>query len=159
MDKIFLLLTVYQLKHFLADYPLQFEFMLEKFHPRIRKWVPALATHCLVHGAFTLAIVIAVGSSAYWLAALDFIAHFVMDRVKASPKLLGRFKALSAREYFNLVHPKWHPDDMSHEGRTRHNEIKAQLLRSNKYFWWCLGIDQMVHHLTHYFIIWRIVTP
>tara|TARA_B100000749_G_scaffold84052_1_gene63911 strand:+ start:56137 stop:56529 length:393 start_codon:yes stop_codon:yes gene_type:complete len=25
-------------------------------------------------------------------------------------------------------------------------------------FWWCFGIDQMVHHFTHYFIIYKVVT-
>ncbi|MEZ4873201.1 MAG: hypothetical protein R2827_13360 [Bdellovibrionales bacterium] len=25
-------------------------------------------------------------------------------------------------------------------------------------FWWAFGLDQMVHHFTHYFIIYKIVT-
>lgn len=32
-------------------------------------------------------------------------------------------------------------------------------IKSNTYFWWALGLDQMVHHLTHYvfiaMIVWR----
>jgi len=27
----------------------------------------------------------------------------------------------------------------------------------NKFFWWSLGVDQMAHHLTHYFIIYMIL--
>jgi hypothetical protein len=25
-------------------------------------------------------------------------------------------------------------------------------------FWWILGLDQMLHHLTHLWIIWMIIT-
>ena len=55
-------------------------------------------------------------------AFIDFTLHFIMDRVKASPNILGRFK----------------PD--------------------NKYFWWALGGDQAWHHLTHYLIIYLVIT-
>lgn len=27
----------------------------------------------------------------------------------------------------------------------------------NKYFWWLLGVDQMLHYLTYVFIIWMAV--
>ena len=27
----------------------------------------------------------------------------------------------------------------------------------NKFFWWALGFDQMLHHLTHYFFIFMIL--
>ena len=27
---------------------------------------------------------------------------------------------------------------------------------SRKSFWVCFGFDQMTHHLTHYYIIWRL---
>ena len=29
---------------------------------------------------------------------------------------------------------------------------------TKKSYWNCLGFDQMVHHLTHYFIIWSLVS-
>jgi len=32
-----------------------------------------------------------------------------------------------------------------------------QKLRSNTKFWRALGWDQKVHHLTHYYIIWRLI--
>ena len=61
-----------------------------------------------------------------------------MDRVKASPKMLGKFKALTANEFISAT-----------------DEQKL----NNKYFWWSLGLglDQAVHHLTHYFIIYLLV--
>lgn len=35
--------------------------------------------------------------------------------------------------------------------------LAATKLQSNKFFWWSLGLDQMVHHLTHYIIIYLII--
>ena len=117
-----LLLVVFQIKHFLADYPLQNSYMLGKFK---RGWdflIP-LVSHCLVHASLTLLIISSIASLeiAFCLAFLDFVVHFVMDKIKADHRLLGRFK----------------PDQAK--------------------FWYSLGLDQMVHHLTHYFIIYYVV--
>jgi hypothetical protein len=113
------LLLVFQIKHFLADYPFQGKYMLGKFKGGT-EWILPLLAHASVHAAFTFIIAFVFSqkiSTAFWLGVLDLVIHFTMDRIKASPNLLGRFK----------------PD--------------------NKYFWWALGFDQMVHHVTHYFII------
>ncbi len=132
---LFELLLIFQVKHFLADFPLQGSYMLGKFM-RGYKWILPLSAHCLVHAIFTLVICLYFTPSiALSMAMLDFAAHFIMDRVKASPNLLGRFKALSAKEY------------MASSNQER---------RSNIYFWWSLGGDQMWHHCTHYFIIWNM---
>jgi hypothetical protein len=115
------LLVIYQLKHFLADFPLQGQYMLGKFKGGT-EWVLPLGAHALVHLLFTAAIVLACGRpELLWLASLDFGVHFCVDRLKASPRLGGR----------------WKP--------------------TQPYFWWALGADQMAHHLTHYFIIWRLL--
>lgn len=119
---IWKLLVVYQLKHFLADFPLQGRYMLGKFKSGT-EWILPLAAHASVHAAFTAIIVTAAHrTELLWLAALDFAVHFIVDRLKASPNLGGRWKM-----------------------------DKPQ-------FWWALGADQMAHHLTHYFIIWKICT-
>lgn len=116
--EIMVLLVVYQIKHFLADYIFQGRYMLGKF--KDKGWVLPLSCHVAVHGIMTLMIALVYGSL-FWVAVgvmvLDMVVHFVMDRVKASPKMLGRFPS------------------------------------SQKEFWWSLGLDQMVHHLTHYAII------
>lgn len=124
---IFVLLCIYQLKHFISDYPLQIPFMLGKFKPDW-SFVKPLSAHAGVHAWFTYCIslvvllkvpggfVIALGFSLF-----DFVIHFLMDRIKAGPKYLGRF------------------NDMQ-----------------KPYFWWALGLDQMVHHFTHYFIIYNL---
>ncbi|MHA2280134.1 MAG: DUF3307 domain-containing protein [Promethearchaeota archaeon] len=153
---IFGLLIFFQVKHFLADYPLQGKFMLKKFSPGWEFFIP-LAAHAGVHALFTLALLLFIAPHLWYLALIDFVIHFVMDRVKAGPKYLGRFKALSGEEYMQTVRderfarppgptPSW-CDDMEEINKKR---------KHNVYFWWALGFDQMVHHVTHYYIIFAL---
>lgn len=90
---IAILLVIFQVKHFVADYPLQTSYMLGKFKP-FPQFICPLAAHAGVHAAFT--VIIAVAYQRYdlvvSLALLDFTTHFAIDRLKASPALLGRFK-------------------------------------------------------------------
>ncbi len=118
----FLLLTIYQVKHFIADFPLQREYMLRKTRAGW-DFAPPLAVHCAVHAMLTLIIIGIFAPTLWWLAMLDFVVHFIMDRIKSGPKYLGR--------YNNLHKPA---------------------------FWSCLGFDQMVHHLTHFYIVFELVT-
>src|SRR5690606_20229806 len=78
-----------------------------------------LSVHCGVHASLTLLIVVFINAQLWWLAVVDFITHFFMDRIKSGPKYLGRY------------------NDKDKPG-----------------FWNCLGFDQMVHHFTHYYIIY-----
>lgn len=119
--QVFFLFVVFQIKHFIADFPLQFPYMLRK---QISGWefIVPLSMHCGVHALLTLAICLLTVPSLWYLAVVDFVIHFVMDRIKSGPKYLGRF---------NDVH--------------------------RSAFWIALGFDQMVHHLTHTYIIYRIV--
>jgi len=129
MLDIFLLLVIFQLKHFLADYPLQTPYMLGKM--KATGWKLPLAAHAAVHALITFTIAFVFLDLSYLpdvilfaslLAMLDFTIHFLVDRVKASPSLAGKFKP------------------------------------EQSYFWWALGADQMAHHLTHYFIIAILVS-
>ena len=121
-ENIFTLLIVYQFKHFLADFPLQREYMLKKFSPNWDFFFP-LCLHCGVHAVLTLAIVIVFGiPHLWWIALVDFGIHFVMDRIKSGPRYLGRF------------------NDQEKPG-----------------YWNALGFDQMVHHLTHMYLVWIII--
>ena len=116
--------------------------MLGKFKEWPDFFKPLLA-HSLVHGLATFLIALCVNPKmAFWVALFDFKMHFVVDRVKASPKLLGRFKALSANEYRDIV--------------ASESDLLGRL-KSNTYFWWSLGADQMAHHLTHYVIIYFLL--
>lgn len=132
----YILHNIFQLKHFLADFPLQNEYMLGKF--KETGWVKPLAAHCGVHAFLTLCILTAFCgwlsyTSILLLALMDFVIHFCMDRIKASPNMLGKFKTLTKDEYLTAT-----------------DEQK----KDNKWFWWSLGGDQMVHGLTHDLIIY-----
>jgi hypothetical protein len=146
MTTIFALLVLFQFKHFIADYPLQTKYMLGKF--RTSDWVWPLAAHCGVHAGLTAMIAWFVSGNIVLVLGLglfDFLAHFVMDRIKADPALLGRFKSLNSNQFSEYSRI----DEFGSVARSK--------LRSNKLFWWSLGFDQMVHHLTNYFVIWCLV--
>jgi hypothetical protein len=99
VSDVFALLVAFQAKHFLADYPLQGRYMLGKFNER--GWVLPLASHAAVHAVGTFVIAWLFGApwlAAVLLALLDGCIHFAVDRVKASPKLLGRWN--TDRPYF-----------------------------------------------------------
>ena len=139
MTTIFTLLVIYQLKHFLADYPLQSNrYMLGKFRADWGFVLPLLA-HVGVHATGTIAVAFAFGRPIPFAAALglfDASVHFAMDRIKASPRWMGRWKPLTAAAYPTAT--------------------SAQL-RGNILFWNCLGFDQLVHHLTHYACVWAVL--
>lgn len=120
---IYTLLVLFQIKHFIADFPLQtyFPFMMGKF--KEKDWVLPLLSHAGVHFVFTfiIAIYFVNFDLALFLAVTDMITHFYIDRLKASPKLLGRWKI------------------------------------DEPMFWNTIGFDQMLHHLTHYLIIYLIM--
>lgn len=141
MIEFVFLAVVFQFKHFFADYPLQNSFMLKKFLPG-REFILPLAAHAGVHALFTLFIALLVNHNMWWVCILDFIIHFCMDRVKASPDLLGKYKVMSGNEIQHLK-------SMGVSDRPQYKEK----IEGNKFFWWSLGADQMVHHLTHYGII------
>jgi len=158
--KLFFLLVIFQLKHFLADYPLQNEYMLGKF--KKEGWILPLSCHALVHAAITVIICLFFTELyvSIWLGIFDFVIHFTMDRIKASPDMLGKYSAISKQDYESYLETKKgliESESATEKGRTRFLEaletdfeVKKE---SNKKFWWSLGLDQGIHHLTHYVII------
>ena len=87
-----MLLLVLQVKHLVCDYFLQGQYMLGKFKLFPDYILPLLA-HSAVHGVTMAGIALLWGYDHFVLMGLlDLITHFVVDRVKASPKLLGRWK-------------------------------------------------------------------
>lgn len=154
LHSLWLLLIAYQVKHFLCDYPLQTKFMLGKFKPG-SEFVKPLAAHCTVHALATLIIAYVYLwsndkplNNLFFVCSIDFVLHFIMDRIKASPGLLGRFHPLSPTEYIDLINfeKREGADDQTREDK-----------KNNTIFWWCLGLDQGVHHLTHYLIIFYLL--
>lgn len=146
---LFLLLVIYQIKHFVCDYPLQGTYMLGKFKSGCG-WILPLLAHSLVHGLATFLIALLFKPElALWLGLLDMTIHFIVDRIKASPNLLGQFKPLSASEFADIA------NSLKLNGP---NKTLTQRIKSNTYFWWSLGFDQGLHHLTHYLLIWRMLS-
>lgn len=168
MIELFLLLVIFQLKHFVADFPLQNEYMLGKF--KKDGWVPPLLLHSGVHAVCSFLIALCFTGSVVrstLLGLFDLVIHFGMDRVKASPDLLGKFKSLTTNEYRgaklrasgkNMISgDSLDPQEFSDGVLDAYKKAGIKDLKSNKYFWWALGLDQMVHHLTHYVIIYFIL--
>ena len=174
---VWILLIVFQIKHFIADYPLQTPYMLGKF--KDKGWIKPLAEHCGVHALFTywIACFALMYSGFPWtyiwyafgLAVLDFTIHFIMDRIKASPKMLGRYESLSKEQFKGLSEARsmavraldfFVPNEENLAIRTESARQITQIdqkFKNNKYFWWALGVDQMVHHLTDILIIFLII--
>ena len=92
--ELLILLLVFQIKHFICDYPLQNVYMLGKM--KATGWIKPLAAHSAVHAWFTFLILLLVQPNNVLLYLLipvaDFILHFIVDRTKASPNLGGKFK-------------------------------------------------------------------
>jgi hypothetical protein len=118
---LFILLVLFQIKQFVADFLLQRTYMLKKVLPGWDFVIP-LASHCAVHGVLTLLICLWARPEFWWLAFVDFSVHFVIDRFRSSPRFLGRFSDTRDARY-----------------------------------WWILGADQMMHHLTHIGLIYILI--
>jgi hypothetical protein len=94
--------------------------MLGKF--KKEGWELPLTAHAGTHLVGTFFIALFAGAALPLIIAvalLDFVIHFIVDKVKV--------------------------------------EASRSTDHSKKEFWWYLGIDQAVHHLTHYAIIALLV--
>ena len=120
---VFMMLVIFQAKQLIGDYLLQTGWMVRGKSKSGPGFIIPLSVHVSVHALMTLAIMLVFNPSLWYLAALDFAVHFSMDRIKASPRLFGRYTDVNKQS-----------------------------------FWIPFGVDQMVHHLTHYFIIWSLVS-
>lgn len=93
------LLILFQVKHFFADFVLQNVWMLQKAKPGW-DFVPPLAIHSGVHMLITLIVVLYLNPAYWWLAVVDFVVHFTMDRIKAGPRYLGRFSDVRSKAFW-----------------------------------------------------------
>ncbi len=88
MIEVFVLLVLFQFKHFIADYLLQFPYMYENkgIKGNWKQWVLPLVDHSGIHAILTLLIISAATTADIGVkaAAFDFATHFVIDRWKAT---------------------------------------------------------------------------
>jgi hypothetical protein len=74
-------------------------------------WFNPLLAHSSIHGFLTLIICLIYAPHLWWLALVDLATHFIIDRIKASPSLGGRFKlpsiafwhALGVDQFFHHI--------------------------------------------------------
>ena len=113
---LFTVLVIFQVAHYLADFPLQNEYHLGKFNKE--NWIYPLAAHVHIHSllmgiSFHISGLIALTldynismpllvSLSCLIYLVNFVSHFVVDRIKASPSLGGRWKYPS-KAYFNAL--------------------------------------------------------
>lgn len=99
-----LLLTLLFIKHFLADFVFQTEWMV-KGKSSQSDWLTPLLAHAAVHQALTTAILllyvepllaVAIGVVEQWL-------HVTIDRIKASPDLGGRYNRIDKPAFWNAL--------------------------------------------------------
>ena len=105
-------LVIFLAKQLVADFLLQTSWMANgKEQPQ--GWLYPLLAHVAVHAVATAVIFAILAPGFLWIALVDFVIHFAIDRAKG---LLNRA--------FDT--------DPTKTG-----------------FWWLIGIDQTLHHLTH----------
>ena len=124
LELVLVLLVLFQIKHFVADYPLQTPAMIKG---KGTLFNPQGILHSLHHSALTLvtlgifslvqpvAILLAV-----IIASAEFFIHYVIDYSKMQ---YGR-------------------------------DLSTQDSR----FWWAIGFDQMLHHLTYLAFAWIVLS-
>lgn len=95
LTSFFFLLVIFQLKHFTGNFSLRNLYLSNSFYttdsyngPPI---ISTLLIHSLVHAVITLGITLIVRPSAWYLSLIDLAAHFSLDYIKLSKKLLGRW--------------------------------------------------------------------
>jgi hypothetical protein len=75
------LYAAFALKHFLADFVLQLNWMAAG-KEQARGWVAPLAAHAGCHAGLTLLLVLVIAPGLWWLGPVDFLVHGVIDRAK-----------------------------------------------------------------------------
>jgi hypothetical protein len=74
------LLVLLIMAHFVADYPLQGEFLAIQKNPwlpqdkKFAPWYQAMTAHCFIHAGFVFLI-----TSNIWLGLAEFVVHFITD--------------------------------------------------------------------------------
>ena len=93
------LAAVFSLKHFFADFVLQTRWIaLGK--DRATDWFAPLAAHVAIHAGLTLVVALIVAPRLWWLALVDLVVHFAIDRGKSLVGRWGRCGPQDARYWW-----------------------------------------------------------
>jgi hypothetical protein len=72
---------LFLIKHLIADFFVQTQWMVVG-KGKASGWLWPLTAHSAIHAAGTLAICLVLAPALSWLAAIDFVVHFGLDRFK-----------------------------------------------------------------------------
>jgi hypothetical protein len=81
VEAVALWLVVLTVKHLVADFLLQNEWMANGKDARTG-WALPLLTHCAIHGALTTLLVAFLQPRLWYLGLVDFAIHLAIDRSK-----------------------------------------------------------------------------
>lgn len=95
------LAAAFAVKHYLADFVLQTNW-IARGKERRDGWVVPLATHALAHAVLALTIILVARPQLWWLAALDFVVHVLIDRAKTVTSQRCRWQPNQARFWWLL---------------------------------------------------------
>jgi len=101
MEQCFLLLVLLSLKHTLADFVFQTYEMVQGKGQGGFEFIRPLASHCLIHVSLTaLILLVVVGAKFLWFVPLEFLAHFIIDRLKAGQRYFAQFSMIERPRIF-----------------------------------------------------------
>lgn len=86
---------LFQLKHVFCDFIWQYDWMAKNKGKPWREALWPLTAHSGVHAVCTFGVVVYMTQRllpGFIYAAFDFASHFVIDRLKADPKIGGKYK-------------------------------------------------------------------
>jgi hypothetical protein len=93
------LIAIFSVKHFLADFVLQTGWIAIGKDCR-NDWARPLAVHAAIHAGLALVIVLIVAPRLWWLALVDFVVHFAIDRGKSISGRWGGWTPQDARYWW-----------------------------------------------------------
>jgi hypothetical protein len=99
LTTLVVLAAVFSVKHFLADFVLQTRWIALGKDCRT-DWVRPLLAHVTIHAGLALVIILVVTPRLWWLALIDFVVHFGVDRGKTVLGRSGRWSPDDARYWW-----------------------------------------------------------
>lgn len=92
-------IVLFLMKHLLADFVLQSSWIAGGKQQR-EGWLAPLTVHVSLHAALTGLILLILAPGLVWLALVDFVVHFTIDRTKVIIEQRYEFKASQARYWW-----------------------------------------------------------
>lgn len=108
MNEYLLLFLLFEFKHFICDFLLQTKYMLGKFNDKFKDYWYPLYLHASINGcgAFLISIFISNNDNnikaSILIFIIEIILHFIIDRIKASKKLLNRWDIKEKQFWWSL---------------------------------------------------------